>query len=175
MANTMRDIGSTIYTTSASVGVVSSYLSLIAGIIFGICSFVIGYYFWSYDTPYDGTTMAEVLDVQCSTVQNVSKEGEGSHIECAIKLKYNIDGQEHTTTLNSGTRYSKGDQVKIYYDPSDPSNITMSILPYETIGKIMSGIGCVVILGASLNAYFTTNYKSYAAVVGARQINDVFF
>ena len=118
-------------------------------IIFGVIVFIIN------------TKNSNYVQIE-ATVSNVQIEEEayidndGNHVEAtySISVKYTVDGKEYEAELGGLSKYNVGDKMKIYYNPSDPSQITQTkslILPIVIIvagvaalvGGIISGINAI--------------------------------
>ena len=92
-----------------------------------------------------------------STVINVviSEEAhedlDGNHVDATynVTVKYTVDGKEYEATLDNVSKYEIGDKVKIYYNPKDPSQITMTkglIIP-----SIIIGVGIVALVSGIIS------------------------
>ena len=112
-------------------------------IVFGIISFVI-----SSKNQHYVQTEAVVSKVVIS--EEAYTDVDGNYVEATydVTVKYTVDGKEYEGTLNGMSKYKIGEKMKIYYDPSNPSQITQTIsliLPVALIaGGVVSLIGGIV-------------------------------
>ena len=83
-----------------------------------------------------------------STVTNVvvAEEGytdsDGNYVETTynVTVKYNVDGKDYEATLDNVGKYKNGDKVKIYYNPKDPNQVTMTKSLLLPILLIIGGV-----------------------------------
>jgi ABC-type dipeptide/oligopeptide/nickel transport system permease component len=112
-------------------------------IVFGIISFVI-----SSKNQHYVQTEAVVSKVVIS--EEAYTDVDGNYVDATydVTVKYTVDGKEYEGLLNGMSKCKVGEKMKIYYDPSDPSQITQTIsliLPIALIaGGVISLIGGIV-------------------------------
>ena len=58
----------------------------------------------------------------------------------SANVKYTVDGKEYEAVLDNVSKYDIGDKVTIYYNPKDPSQVTMSKSLILPIVIIVSGV-----------------------------------
>ena len=100
-------------------------------IAFGIVIFVINTKNQNY-IKVDAT----IIDVQ--EEEEIVTDGDGKHTTTVynVTLKYTVDGKSYTNTLDNVGKYNVGDKMEIYYNPSDPNQITQTkslVLPIVII------------------------------------------
>ena len=123
-----------------------------AGLILIICG-VIFFNANRQNQDYEKTE-ATVIDVELE--QEAGTDSEGNHVDASytVKVKYTVDGKEYEAELNGVGKSDVGDKMDIFYDPEDPSRVTMTkslILPMAIIaggiamlaGGIVSSIHAV--------------------------------
>ena len=112
-------------------------------IIFGIFVLVINMKNQNYIK-----TDSTVIDVKQTQEAYTDSEGNIVEAEYSAIVKYTVDGKEYTDTLDNVGKYNIGDTISIYYNPSDPSQITQTkslILPIVLIvGGIASLTGGII-------------------------------
>ena len=112
-------------------------------IIFGIIMLVINIKNQNYIK-----TDSTVIDVKLTQEAYVDNEGNQVEAEYSATVKYMVDGKDYTDTLDNVGKYNIGDTITIYYNPSDPSQITQTksiILPIVLIvGGIASFTGGII-------------------------------
>ena len=91
-----------------------------------------------------------------ATVTNVNvrqeevTDNEGTHMEETydVSFKYTVDGKEYDNKFDGISKYNVGDKMTIYYNPSNPQEITQTkslILPIVIIiGGIASLVGGII-------------------------------
>ena len=90
-------------------------------IIFGVVFFIAN------------TKNQDYIEVE-STVSNVELyqdeyiDTDGNRVEATydVSVKYNVDGKEYEAVLSGLSKHKIGDKIKIYYNPSNPSQITQT-------------------------------------------------
>lgn len=118
-------------------------------IIFGIFMFVINMKNQNYIK-----TNSTVIDVKQTQEAYLDADGNQIEAEYSATVKYTVDGKEYTDTLENVGKHDIGDTMVIYYNPTDPSQITQTksiILPIVIIaagiasftGGIISAVNAV--------------------------------
>lgn len=113
-----------------------------AGIIlmvFGVFMFVINSKNQNYIKTESTVSSIEVLEEAYTDV-------DGNYVDATYKItvKYTVDNKEYTATLDNVSKYNEGDKVTIYYNPKDPSQVTMTISLILPIAIIVAGIAALV-------------------------------
>lgn len=67
-----------------------------------------------------------------------------------VTVKYTVNDQEYENVLSNVGEYKVGDKLKIYYDPSDPNQITQTISLVLPI--ILMAAGGVMLVGGIFSA-----------------------
>lgn len=97
-----------------------------------------------------------------ATVTNVELEEEayldanGDRVEATylVRVRYTVDGKTYEEELGGLNQYNVGDSMKIYYNPDDPSQLTMSksfLIPTIIVvvglaavaGGVVSGVNAI--------------------------------
>ena len=121
-------------------------------IVFGVVMFVIN----SKNQDYI-ETQATVSKVEVS--QEAYTDVDGNYVEATydVSVKYTVGDDNYEGLLGGMSKYSVGDKIKIYYNPSDPSQITQTkslILPIALIvGGLASLIGGIVSASSALKKH----------------------
>lgn len=118
-------------------------------IIFGIAVFVIN----NNNKDYIET---ESVVSNVTLEEDAYTDTDGNTVEAtySVEVKYTVDGQEYEAELPGMSKLNIGEKVKIYYNPTDPSQITQTksmILPIVIIavgvaalvGGIVSGMNAI--------------------------------
>ncbi len=158
----MADFASEVYENSSSLGRVISLISLIVGIIIAIILFICAFSYQA--TPDKPSTTATIITSSCTTVLNNNK----TEYSCVLNLKYIVNNKEYNNiiTTQSNTYYNQNTTIDINYELDNPNKIYIKSLDNMTMSSISCVIGIVIIFGAAVNYYLTSNYKFYAAGQG---------
>ena len=71
-------------------------------------------------------TFDQVPAVVTKVAREWTTDSDGSDVEdITIYVTYTVDGKEYTESLqNTKTNYKEGDEITVFCDPSDPTNVT---------------------------------------------------
>lgn len=112
-------------------------------VIFGIFMLVINLKNQNYIK-----TDSIVTDVKKTQEAYIDSDGNQVEAEYSATIQYTVDDKDYTDTLDNVGKYNIGDKIEIYYNPSDPSQITQTksiILPIVLIvGGIASLTGGII-------------------------------
>ena len=108
-------------------------------IVFGIITFIISIKNQNYIE-----TQATISKVELS--QEAYTDSDGNYVEATydISLKYTVGGKEYEEILGGLPKYNIGDKMKIYYNPSNPSQITQTKSLILPIAIIAGGLAALV-------------------------------
>ena len=174
----MPDIVNNLYDDASSLGKIQSLIGLIFAIIIGLVLIIVGYYYVSSSNKYISTN-GIVKNVICEDkiqTNSTKKSTTTTTIKvCTLNIEYNVNNVVYTNSLTiENVIYSMNQPIQIEYLESDPNQIRMPGLSDSTMGYISSGISIVLILGAGLNYYLSSNYKLYASAQGASTVYRTF-
>ena len=98
----------------------------------------------------------EAVVSKTELAQEAYTDEDGNYVDATYKVyvKYTVDGKEYETELGELSGYKEGKKLTIYYNPSDPNQITQSkslILPLimiiagiaSLVAGIMSGVNSI--------------------------------
>ena len=90
-------------------------------ILFGVLTFTSSLGSQDY-VQIEATVSKVVVDQEAYT------DADGNYYEATyeVSLKYKVDGKEYKSSLSGVSKQKKGDKMKIYYNPKNPSEITQS-------------------------------------------------
>ena len=91
-----------------------------------------------------------VSNVQMLEAAYTDADGNIVDATYSANVKYTVDGKEYEAVLDNVSKYDIGDKVTIYYNPKDPSQVTMSkslILPIVIIAS-----GVIALTGGIISA-----------------------
>ena len=160
-------MGEELYSGSAEFGRIMSFIGLIISSIIGISLIVVGISFiYSKDT-YTIKTEAKVLEYNCIPQDTVYR--------CTLKVQYKIYGKTYTSVVptTSNVDYKFIDNVMIYADPEDPTNIVIYKFNKKLIGSLMILFGILIPLFAWIWYYITLKSKFAASASGVVSVVDL--
>lgn len=108
-------------------------------IAFGIAVFII-------NTKNSDYIKAESIVSKVQLAQEAYLDTDGNLVEATydITVKYTVDGKEYEAELSGLSKREVGDKMTIYYNPSDPSQITQTKSLILPIAIILSGIASLI-------------------------------
>ena len=158
---TTEKIGKTLYSGSAAVGTIYTTISLITGIIVAVIMIIVGVSI--VKKRLKSVSGKATSDSTCSTVI--------SDTTCTTPVTYTVDDKTYTSVpIDTGTAvYNSGADVTVYYSPSTPDNPGINPVP-TTMGWMLIVFAILIILGVSLNYYFSRKSKTFAAFLGVNAL-----
>lgn len=159
--NIMSGIVDNLYDDALSLGKIQSLIGLILASIIGLVLIIVGYNYVSSSNKYILTT-GIVKNVICEDkIQTNSKNKSTTTTKiCTLNIEYNVNNVVYTNILTVNNKvYSTNQSIQIEYMESNPNQIRIPGVSDSTLGYISSGISVLIILGASVNYYLSTNYK----------------
>src|SRR5208337_2550246 len=173
MANTGEDIAEQVYGGAATFG---HYYSIAYFVMSGVIALValgVGVYFTFFKTESVwNKTRAKVLEAECSQTP-----GAGGQYSCRLGISFGtipVNGVSQLINVlvdapTSIRPYQVGDEVSVFYEASNPSNVSFSYqyINYKVIG-IMALIASLAIFTWGWFQYFiASTSKVGSAAVGA--------
>jgi predicted permease len=167
-----------LYDTSAKFGKIFALIALIFSIIFGIFLIITGISLLLKEPSHlTESTEGKVTEVKGECTEHIVDND--IIYTCSITVVYNIgeNGKKYVKqfTTNSKTKYRKGDEITIHYNPNNPneSSIGTQISP-KTSGILSIIIGVLCILLGVLYYYFIKKNDEMAALLGMAEIMKIF-
>ena len=98
-------------------------------------------------------TEAQVTSVELEEAASTDAAGNRTEATYLLGLKYTVDGKAYEADLSGMSKREVGDRITIYYDPTDPSQITQTKSLIIPLIIIAAGIGaCVAGIVSGVNA-----------------------
>lgn len=164
---------SDIYSDAASFGRISVIIKLVLTIIVAVAFIVLGVYLYRRKNVHTESVDADITDANCVT----ESDGQTTTYNCKLTLDYTVKGKNYSginTSVDSSTLYNKGNTITIYYDPNNPTDISMfSKGNQQTLGEVIIVIAILSILFGLLSWWLTSKSKFYAAAQGAGTAYDL--
>ena len=130
-------------------------------IIVILCSVGIFFYRKKSTTVYNKIT-ATVLEANCSQVISQSGKTRSVSYNCALKVKYTVNGEEYQNTVTSNdTVHNVGETREIYYNSVNPNDIHYSYITNQNLGKILMGVGSSFVLLLIIHIVLTMKSEWY--------------
>lgn len=162
---------SELYDEASSLGTFTSKMRLFSAIIVCIILLIISIVLFATKKEYISTN-ALVKTALCDSVYN--EKSKSSTINCTLEVEYTVDYKEYRNRLVTyDTTHNIGDKIDILYNKNDPNDISYSVFSTTIIALILLGTGVLILGGAYLNYYLSSNYKMYAAGNAAGEIIDL--
>lgn len=164
----------TIYTDTASFGRIMTDIKSVIGIFFGIIFIIGGFYvLLSLKMKRTSQTNAKISDITC----NPSIKNGVTTYNCSFTATYTIDPSNANIkipiTTSSSTQYYNNENIYLYYDPTNPSDISIEQDNYTVLGWILIVVGIVVIISAIVSVYLAHRYKFFAAISAIDTAKDI--
>ena len=93
---------------------------------------------------------ATVSKVELEEAAYTDSEGDHHPASYLIGFKYTVDGKEVESELSGLGEYKLGDKVKLFYNPEDPTQITMS--KSLLVPGAMIAVGALTLLAGIVSA-----------------------
>lgn len=167
-------LGQNLYEDAASLGRFKALIILVLGGIVSVILFLVGIYRILFSqNVYTLTTNAKVIQVtDCmKTLSQINKNT--WQYDCSVSIEYTVDNKKYQNTIILSRNYKLeiGDMMPIYYNPSNPSDITAE-LPQS--GGMLIGISIFVMAAAYLAYWLSIRFKFFAAAQGTSFITNLF-
>lgn len=174
-------LGDDIYSGSASFGRIMSIIKAVIGTLVGIAMIIGGIFLVRSRTKYSESTTAKILNTDTDKVDCVrtgdqtGNSNDNDMWNCSnIKLSWTVGGKNYDnknspmsyTGSTNLEGYKNGASVNIYYDPSNPRDITIQRLPTHIFGWILLGLGILILISGWLWVLITQKSNFAAATSG---------
>lgn len=162
--NTIMSKESDLYTDAASFGRIVTAIGLVIGILFGGAILVYGIYtiMANKQNVHSAHEDAQIKSCKCTT----------HVVDSKVMYKCNLIIQTSKGAfpfnIDSVTNYQSVDSISVYYDPQNPSDISMTSTQINA--SVLIGFGLFIIFIAWLSFYLSRRFKFYAAATGAKTL-----
>ena len=163
----MSQIGQEIYSDAASFGKLRAIISVVIGTLLGLGLIIGGIVLLARKTKRTKNVNGVSTDNKVPPCTSVSKDNNITY-QCNFSLSYTINGTEYTKQFNTNEskNYSGKKQMKLYYDPENVNDISITQDNYRTIGGVLLGCGFLIIIIVWVSLWATNKYKFIAAASG---------
>lgn len=112
----------------------------------GICLIAFGIVMFVINSKNQDYIKIESTVSNVELVEEAYVDADGNQVEATYnaKVKYIVGEREYEAELDNVSKYEIGDKVSIYYNPKDPSQVTMSKSMILPVIIILAGVGAVV-------------------------------
>lgn len=162
---------SSAYTGAATLGNIKSTINLGVGVVASIILVIVGcvfclYYMQSSTMVKTNATVVRVNN--CTRGYNKNTV----NYKCSLVVQYVYNNKQLTATLdvNAGHPYRENDNIVIYVNSSDETQIQQFDNHYEGYAVLSSCCAVFIVLAALLQYYLSHTYKPYAALLGTEMV-----
>jgi len=180
-----QSVPSQLYGDAAQLGQVWTTIQLFFGGFFVILGILIGVYLITKKTKYSQTVDATITTVSCqpnvntttTTKDGVATSSQKTTYTCIMDLTYNVNNKEYKTKqTTNGTEnpYAINQTLRLYYDPSNPIDVSQASDDSSAIGWIVVVVSLFILIGLLISWWLSRRYKLYAAAQGTGAVMGVF-
>ena len=150
--------------TTAPVGQFLTGFRFIVAII--ICVILIGiaiylFFYRAKDNHHTQSVNATVIKANCNRYNNQNNQ---QNISCDLTLEYIVGSDKFQTPFRSSSEYSVGQTISIYYDPSNPHDISQESPSADRIlAGILLGFGLLIVGFAYFSYWLSQKYPVFAS------------
>lgn len=166
----MGNVGSQVYNDSAAAGQIFSTFGLIMAVIIGIAMIIGGIVLILRKSKYTSQTIATVLST--STCIPIYNNNNNTQYQCTLDFTYTVNSQPYNVKgyiITSSVNYTSVSNYRfqIYYDPSNPTNFSITSDNMKVLGIILLIIALIMIGIAFFWFWASRKNKFIASGVGA--------
>lgn len=163
-------VGDSLYSGAATVGKIDAIMGLIMGGLMAIVLCIVGSSIFTIRDKKE--TEAKIVEVQCFSPDPNSFNDNN----CNVKIKYKVGNNEYERYIKNTTKKDINSNISILYNQDDPSEF--EVKPDKYMSPFKSGIisisfGLVLCIIVTLNYYFASKYKPYAALTGLNRTGKI--
>ena len=121
----------------------------------GIFLIVFGLIVFGINKQNQGYVKTEATVTSVTLEEEAHKDASGNQVDATytVTVRYTVKGRDYEGELGGLQKYDVGQKMTIYYDPSDPSRITMTISLILPLALIAAGaVACVGGVVSAANA-----------------------
>jgi hypothetical protein len=148
-----------LYSGLSYYGKIRSVIGAFVSTIIGLLVILGGYYIRT--DPYTGQVTATIVNQNpCTPI--------GGKYNCNFQLQYVVNKKQYSVGLSTQTNhiYKTGDALNIFYNPSNPLDISLlGRSPFY--GSVIMAAGVVIIGLSWLIAYLSFKFKFFGAMEGS--------
>ena len=108
----------------------------------GIILIVFGAFVFVANTKNQNYIKIQATVTEVNEEEDIVTDGDGNHTTTVynVTVSYEVDGKEYTNKLDNVSKYKVGDKMDIYYNPSNPSQITQTKSIILPICLVIAGV-----------------------------------
>ncbi len=161
-------LGQQLYQGAAGFGKFYAIFSAIISTLFGIVLLIAGIWMLMKKKLYTKSVEATVDSDTCTQETHHDRHGDSTTYNCSLRVSYVVDGKSYKNTLavDSSTDYDGYKTVTIYYNPHNPMDAKVQLIPWKILGWVCVVLGVFLPLGAWFWVWVTRRYKFAAAATG---------
>lgn len=154
-----------LYTGAATFGKVWSIFSAVAATLIAIAMILGGIYI-IYHRAHLVSVKGKVTksNYDCVTQKNTKT--------CQVNVEYSVSDKKYNKTFTASSTYKTGDDILVYYDPSDPTDSEIEPIQ-KWVGWALIGGAVFIALSSWIWVYLVERYKFLAAAQGVKGVYDI--
>lgn len=182
MSNDSKGLGDEIYSGAASFGKIRAIIGTILGTIIGIALIIGGIAAIKHKRIFTRKTIGKSVNSQnppqtipISNCDSTIVKDNNRQYQCHFIVQYTVENKNYTKIFNtnSNTNYSEQTDIVIYYDPTNPENVSLYEDDYKIVGYIFIGLGILLLLSSWIGLWIVYKYKFAAAASGVAGAIDM--
>ena len=118
----------------------------------GVILIVFGAFMFFIDSKNQNYIKIEATIIDVEEKEDIITDEDGNHTTTIynVTLSYTVDGKEYTGTLENVSKHKVLDKMSIYYNPTNPNQITQTKSLILPLGIVIAGI--ISLVGGILSA-----------------------
>jgi hypothetical protein len=163
---TKKSLGDQIYEGAGTFGHIEAWIGAIFASIIGIVFIIIGIVSVSHKTSLTNKVQGKITTATCGSPYQSDNQ---QLYNCSLSIEYNVDNKKYTitTTTNDNLQHYQGENINVYYNPSNPEKGAIQSDNSKMMGIIFIVAGIIIPAFAWLWLWITYKSKFAAAVGGA--------
>ena len=170
-----KNLGNQIYTGLAGFGKIEAVFGAIVITFIAIVLFIIGIILLLHKTNRTKTTTATIISASCD------KDPDNYNFDCSLKINYTINSTQYKNVeistindINYQESFTQGEEIKVFYDPRNPTNVSTKSDNNHVIGWILIILAIIIVIISWFWVWITKKSKPVAAAGGVMGIADLF-
>jgi hypothetical protein len=162
-----KGLADTVYDDASYLGTFQFIKNIIVGGIFSIIFLILGLYFLLRKKIYTMSTVATINRTlnqkNCNFyVKNNNNTSQGFY-NCTLQLSYVVNNKtyESIANIDSNINYDNLNTIKIYYNPNNPEDLSISGDPPKWLGILFLVIA-LIIIAYCIFSYFIMKKSKFA-------------
>ena len=168
-----KGFADTVYEDASYLGTFQFLKNIIIGGIFSFIFLVLGLYFLFRKKNYTASTIATINKSSnqkvCNFyVKNTNNNSSQGSYQCTLQISYVVNNKtyESVATIDSNINYDNVNTVKIFYNPNNPEDLSISGDPPKWLGVLFLVIALIIIAYCIFSYFIMRKSKLARAAAG---------